>query len=74
MAVVMLGELEATLTHLRKIFVIRILEALKHYVATTGSSSVVKHFLNKAAGTDIKFNQTIETISLTEDGKRLFMT
>jgi len=44
-------------------------QALKHYVATTGSSSVVKHFLNKAAGTDIKFNQTIETISLTEDGK-----
>lgn len=44
-------------------------DELKHYVATTGSSSVVKHFLKKATDTDVQFNQTIESISLTEDGK-----
>ena len=44
-------------------------DELKHYVATTGSSSVVKHFLNKSSEAQVQFNQTIETISLTDDGK-----
>jgi len=44
-------------------------DELKHYVATTGSSSVVKHFLNKSSDAQVQFNQTIETISLTDDGK-----
>lgn len=44
-------------------------DELKHFVATTGSSSIVKHFLNKSSETEIQFNQTIESVSLTEDGK-----
>lgn len=44
-------------------------DELKHYVATTGSSSIVKHFLKKTVDTDVQFNQTIESISLTEDKK-----
>jgi len=44
-------------------------DELKHYVATTGSSSIVKHFLNKGDSADVKFSQTIETISLSEDEK-----
>ena len=35
------------------------------------SSTTSSEISQRAAGTDIKFNQTIETISLTEDGKRL---
>lgn len=42
-------------------------DELKHFVATNGSSSVVKHFLNKSNNTTIKFNETIESISLSED-------
>jgi len=44
-------------------------DELKHYVAKTGSSSVVKYFLQKSNDTQVQFNQTIETISLTEDGR-----
>jgi len=44
-------------------------DELTHYVAKTGSSSVVKHFLQKSNDTQVQFNQTIETISLTEDGR-----
>lgn len=44
-------------------------DELKHYVATSGSSSIVKHFLKKADNTNVQFSQTIETISLTEDEK-----
>jgi len=43
------------------------IDELKHFVATNGSSSVVKHFLNKSNNTTIKFNETIESISLSED-------
>jgi len=49
-------------------------DELKHYVAKTGSSSVVKHFLQKSQDTNIQYNQTIESISLTEDGQSWFVS
>jgi len=45
-------------------------DELKHFVAVNGSSAVVKHFLKEALNTKVDFNETIESLTVTEDKKR----
>lgn len=40
---------------------------VKHYIAPSGTSSIVKHFFNKADKVSVEFNQHVNKISKNED-------